>query len=206
MRPARNRPIAESPPSTPRWPGPSPLRCLVTGASGYIGGRLVPELLAAAYPVRCMARDPGKLSGRPWSAQDPLSRQAQSDLRSRYGHDQSEDCARRVVGLRCAVLLCILREVWPAVRRLVGGPESAASLDAAGREMIGPPRRVPDVRPVLLIALNQVRTRSAAVRENVPSQVSRRPGTRRARHLSLRWMRSPEVAQAGPVVAVTGVR
>jgi uncharacterized protein YbjT (DUF2867 family) len=42
-------------------------RCLVTGASGYIGGRLVPELLAAGYPVRCMARDPGKLSDRPWS-------------------------------------------------------------------------------------------------------------------------------------------
>ena len=34
-------------------------RCLVTGASGYIGGRLVPELLAAGIPVRCMARDPG---------------------------------------------------------------------------------------------------------------------------------------------------
>ena len=59
--------MAESSPSTPRWPGPSPLRCLVTGASGYIGGRLVPELLAAGYPVRCMARDPGKLSDRPWS-------------------------------------------------------------------------------------------------------------------------------------------
>jgi uncharacterized protein YbjT (DUF2867 family) len=44
-----------------------PTRCLVTGASGYIGGRLVPELLAAGYDVRCMARDPGKLDGRPWS-------------------------------------------------------------------------------------------------------------------------------------------
>jgi uncharacterized protein YbjT (DUF2867 family) len=43
------------------------LRCLVTGASGYIGGRLVPELLAAGHRVRCMARDPGKLSDRPWS-------------------------------------------------------------------------------------------------------------------------------------------
>ena len=61
--------MAESSPSTPRWPGPSPLRCLVTGASGYIGGRLVPELLAAGYPVRCMARDPGKLSDRPWSGE-----------------------------------------------------------------------------------------------------------------------------------------
>src|SRR5580692_9153691 len=45
----------------------STLRCLVTGASGYIGGRLVPELLAAGYSVRCMARDPGKLGDRPWS-------------------------------------------------------------------------------------------------------------------------------------------
>jgi uncharacterized protein YbjT (DUF2867 family) len=45
----------------------SPPHCLVTGASGYIGGRLVPELLSAGYAVRCMARDPGKLSDRPWS-------------------------------------------------------------------------------------------------------------------------------------------
>jgi uncharacterized protein YbjT (DUF2867 family) len=45
----------------------SHLRCLVTGATGYIGGRLVPELLAAGYTVRCMARDPGKLANRPWS-------------------------------------------------------------------------------------------------------------------------------------------
>ena len=43
------------------------MRCLVTGASGYIGGRLVPELLAAGHAVRCMARDPGKLSDQPWS-------------------------------------------------------------------------------------------------------------------------------------------
>jgi uncharacterized protein YbjT (DUF2867 family) len=46
----------------------SPLKCLVTGASGYIGGRLVPELLAVGYGLRCLARDPGKLDGRPWSA------------------------------------------------------------------------------------------------------------------------------------------
>jgi uncharacterized protein YbjT (DUF2867 family) len=59
--------MAGSSPSAPRSPGPSPSRCLVTGASGYIGGRLVPELLAAGHTVRCMARDPGKLSDRPWS-------------------------------------------------------------------------------------------------------------------------------------------
>ncbi|AUH40869.1 SDR family oxidoreductase [Streptomyces sp. CMB-StM0423] len=44
-----------------------PLNCLVTGASGYIGGRLVPELLAAGYRVRCLARTPGKLRDHPWA-------------------------------------------------------------------------------------------------------------------------------------------
>ena len=39
---------------------------LVTGATGYIGGRLVPELLDAGYRVRVLARTPGKLSGEPW--------------------------------------------------------------------------------------------------------------------------------------------
>ncbi|MFF4394857.1 SDR family oxidoreductase [Streptomyces sp. NPDC001480] len=42
-------------------------RCLVTGATGYIGGRLVPELLAAGHRVRCLARSPGKLRDHPWA-------------------------------------------------------------------------------------------------------------------------------------------
>ncbi len=43
---------------------------LVTGATGYIGGRLVPRLLEAGHRVRCLAREPRKLDGRPW-ASDP---------------------------------------------------------------------------------------------------------------------------------------
>jgi uncharacterized protein YbjT (DUF2867 family) len=39
----------------------------VTGATGYIGGRLVPELLTAGYRVRCLARDPGRLRDHPWA-------------------------------------------------------------------------------------------------------------------------------------------
>ncbi len=39
---------------------------LVTGATGYIGGRLVPRLLEAGYRVRCLVRDPKRLQGRPW--------------------------------------------------------------------------------------------------------------------------------------------
>ncbi len=39
----------------------------VTGASGYIGGRLVPRLLEAGYLVRCLARNQRKLEARPWA-------------------------------------------------------------------------------------------------------------------------------------------
>ena len=34
------------------------LLALVTGATGYIGGRLVPRLLEAGYRLRCLVRDP----------------------------------------------------------------------------------------------------------------------------------------------------
>ncbi|MGI8334166.1 DUF2867 domain-containing protein [Actinomadura scrupuli] len=42
------------------------MRVLVTGATGYIGGRLVPRLLEAGAEVRCLARDPAKLDGAAW--------------------------------------------------------------------------------------------------------------------------------------------
>ena len=42
------------------------MRILITGATGYVGGRLVPRLLAAGHVVRCMVRDPARLQGRPW--------------------------------------------------------------------------------------------------------------------------------------------
>ena len=42
-------------------------RVLVTGATGYIGGRLVPELLAAGHRVRVLARSPAKLEGLAWT-------------------------------------------------------------------------------------------------------------------------------------------
>lgn len=40
---------------------------LVTGATGYIGGRLVPRLLEKGYRVRCLARDAARLQGRAWA-------------------------------------------------------------------------------------------------------------------------------------------
>jgi uncharacterized protein YbjT (DUF2867 family) len=44
------------------------MRCLVTGATGYVGGRLVPRLLAAGHEVRCLSRDPARLRDVPWAA------------------------------------------------------------------------------------------------------------------------------------------
>jgi uncharacterized protein YbjT (DUF2867 family) len=45
------------------------LQCLVTGATGYIGGRLVPRLVEKNCSVRALARNPGKLDGVRWRDQ-----------------------------------------------------------------------------------------------------------------------------------------
>ncbi|HVS66360.1 MAG TPA: SDR family oxidoreductase [Thermoanaerobaculia bacterium] len=45
----------------------SPQTVLVTGASGYVGGRLVPRLLDDGHRVHCLARSPQKLGERPWA-------------------------------------------------------------------------------------------------------------------------------------------
>lgn len=45
------------------------LQVLVTGATGYVGGRLVPRLLDAGHRVRVLARDQGRLDGRAWRDQ-----------------------------------------------------------------------------------------------------------------------------------------
>jgi uncharacterized protein YbjT (DUF2867 family) len=38
---------------------------LVTGATGYVGGRLIPRLLSAGYRVRALGRSLEKLRSRP---------------------------------------------------------------------------------------------------------------------------------------------
>ena len=69
---------------------------LVTGATGYIGGRLVPELLDAGYRVRAMARHPERLEGRDWRARvEVVARR----------RDDPQDLARALAGVDVAYYL-----------------------------------------------------------------------------------------------------
>lgn len=52
---------------------------LVTGATGYVGGRLIPQLLQAGYRVRALGRSVKKLQCRPW-ANHPNVELAQGDV------------------------------------------------------------------------------------------------------------------------------
>ena len=50
-----------------------PALCLVTGATGYIGGRLIVELLNHGYRVRILARNASRLKYHPWIDQVEIS-------------------------------------------------------------------------------------------------------------------------------------
>jgi uncharacterized protein YbjT (DUF2867 family) len=42
------------------------LNILVTGASGYIGGQLIPRLITLGHHVVCMVRNPQQFRGKKW--------------------------------------------------------------------------------------------------------------------------------------------
>ena len=44
------------------------MHVLVTGATGYIGGRLIPRLLSAGHRVRVLVREADPVKGRPWES------------------------------------------------------------------------------------------------------------------------------------------
>jgi len=69
------------------------MRILVTGATGYIGGRLIPQLIQAGHTVRVMVREPSRIAGRPWLADVEVARgdvlDRESLVRALEGVDQA---------------------------------------------------------------------------------------------------------------------
>jgi uncharacterized protein YbjT (DUF2867 family) len=58
------------------------VRCLVTGATGYVGTRLVPRLLDEGHQVRALARNPAKLADVPWRERAEVARGDLGDVDS----------------------------------------------------------------------------------------------------------------------------
>ena len=62
------------------------MRVLVTGATGYIGGRLVPRLIEAGHDVRVLVRRPDRLRDVPWAASVDV---VEGDLADRSAVDRA---------------------------------------------------------------------------------------------------------------------
>ena len=77
-------------------PEPDAPLVLVLGASGYVGGRLVPKLLAGGYGVRCLVRSPGKIAGNAWAHEVEIVR---GDLLDGKGLDSAFAGADYVIHL-----------------------------------------------------------------------------------------------------------
>ncbi len=67
----------------PTQPKPERGKVLVTGASGYIGGRLILELLARGYPVRAMVRGTPAANQALWPEAEIIEADALDPLRLR---------------------------------------------------------------------------------------------------------------------------
>ncbi|MEE1940950.1 SDR family oxidoreductase [Streptomyces sp. TRM 70361] len=109
-----------------------PVRCLVTGASGYLGGRLVPELLAAGYAVRCLARNPARLRDHPWAGRAEVVRGDVTDA-------ASTGAALRGVGV-----------AYYLVHSLGGGP-GFEETDRAAARVFGERARAAGVRRIVYL-------------------------------------------------------
>jgi uncharacterized protein YbjT (DUF2867 family) len=115
---------------------PEPRTCLVTGATGYVGGRLVPELLAAGHRIRVMSRSPERLRDHPWAALVEVVRADAGD---------AEAVARACAGVDV---------VYYLIHSLATGPEFEATDRRTAQVMAGAVREAGVGRLVYLGGLH----------------------------------------------------
>ena len=105
------------------------MHVLVLGATGYVGGRVVPELLAAGHTVRCAVRLPAKLDGRAWRDRIEVVR---GDVTDRASMDAAS------AGIDAIIFLVHAMDGMPdfAVREAEGARTVRDAAAAAGVERI----------------------------------------------------------------------
>lgn len=92
---------------------------LVTGATGYVGGRLIPRLLSGRYRIRAVARSLNKLSGRPW-ASHPNLEIAQADV------NDPESLEKAIRG--CSIAYYLVHSMYPEHKDFVSSDRKAANI------------------------------------------------------------------------------
>jgi uncharacterized protein YbjT (DUF2867 family) len=110
-------------------------RALVTGATGYVGGRLVPALLDAGWNVTCLVRTPAKVQSRGWAG-DPRVTIIQGELGVEGAWQQ------QLEGVEVA---------WYLVHSMGGGP-GFHERDMAAADMFGAACRDAGVQQVVYLS------------------------------------------------------
>ena len=94
----------------------------VLGATGYVGSRLIPRLLAAGYRVRAVARNPEKLRSRSW-AEHPLAERVAADVFDR--------CSLTEAVRGCQAVYYLVHSMNPGTRNFAEADRQAAENMAA---------------------------------------------------------------------------
>jgi uncharacterized protein YbjT (DUF2867 family) len=105
------------------------MRSLVTGATGYIGGRLVPRLLDEGHAVRCLSRTAGRLRDVPWAGRVEI---VQGDL----GRPETLPSAFEGVDVAYYLVHSIGRRDFEAVDRAAAYAFAAAAREAGVRRIV----------------------------------------------------------------------